>query len=929
MAPLKIHGFIQIWSKKTGVTKSREVSIKTVEGKKETSLVVIFNSGEFIRVFQLSNNITSVVLRHDGERQSCLNLTLKNNSSLFIDKLSYRDAEQLKMFLDKVHQNKFQSPMKYDNDWGVFDSRNTQKEIDKTPFHKVCDKPNYGSFNIEKGSETPFPQKVSSLMLKSPMLVTTGLSGNQGGKWKRTLSYGLEMNEGLQEENNPMLNKKMKADSFKYVSSNEKKPLNLKDLRRNRNSKYEPPRWTISPENPSLDKPVLSVQPLSSKRSLEFPSEQIYSQNDPGWNEPQESLGSHPEQLWQGFPNLGNTCYMNAILQSLFAIPSFADDLLMQGVPWKKIPFRALVMLFSQLLVLKDVCNIRTKKELLVNIKSAISVVSETFSGNMQNDAHEFLGHCLDRLKEDMEKLNSTLRTERELGDENSSPHMYAGNAAAKVFVCPVVANFEFELQRSIICKGCGWVVLKAEPSNYLSINLPQETKPLPFSIQNSFDLFFRAEELEYNCERCRHTSSVAMHKFSRLPRVLIVHLKRYSFNGVWLLVKDNHRVHIPKYLSLSSHCNDSTKPPLLLGRNAPTGDSKVLKISQEMTSEVISPSTPSVKLIPESSDSLALQIGSDKDAEPQNDQKICEESSQEQQQTDLENGSKLNVIESELVNSGDRTVSEKKLPAADSMDQEDTSLPMICEGGGKPTSSPHTGLVESHLQEVPDNPELKKYEKTKAFIELGFDSVTETTEDFHEDKENRIPERPQGMAEQLQQHDGKRIYEEFLQQEPTPSIGKPNAQEHTEKDLNIHQKANLNSLGALGSDKNPGSKEILDTENTEAEARELKRNAKMGDPLHAYRLVSVVSHLGHSPNSGHYISDVYDFQRQAWFTYSDLRVSQIKESVMQKARLCTGYIFFYMHNEIFEALLGKAKNSQVLRTEVGMLPYSGGTRGR
>ena len=78
-----------------------------------------------------------------------------------------------------------------------------------------------------------------------------------------------------------------------------------------------------------------------------------------------------------------------------------------------------------------------------------------------------------------------------------------------------------------------------------------------------------------------------------------------------------------------------------------------------------------------------------------------------------------LNAVESELVNSGDGTVSEKELLAADSMDQGDISLPMICEDAGKPTSSPRTGLVEIHLQEVADNPELKKYEKTNAFVEL------------------------------------------------------------------------------------------------------------------------------------------------------------------------------------------------------------------
>lgn len=78
---------------------------------------------------------------------------------------------------------------------------------------------------------------------------------------------------------------------------------------------------------------------------------------------------------------------MNAILQSLFVIPSFADDLLMKGISWKKIPFDAFIRCLTQLLALKDICNLEGKKELLVNIKIAISAVAETFSSDVQNDA--------------------------------------------------------------------------------------------------------------------------------------------------------------------------------------------------------------------------------------------------------------------------------------------------------------------------------------------------------------------------------------------------------------------------------------------------------------------------------------------------------------------------------------------------------------
>ena len=86
-----------------------------------------------------------------------------------------------------------------------------------------------------------------------------------------------------------------------------------------------------------------------------------------------------------------------------------------------------------------------------------------------------------------------------------------------------------------------------------------------------------------------------------------------------------------------------------------------------------------------------------------------------------------------------------------------------------------------------------------------------------------------------------------------------------------------------------------------------------------AYRLIGVLSHLGKSLNSGHYISDAYDFVRQEWFTYNDLQVTNIEEATMQKARLSSGYVFFYMHNEIFEELLER-ESSPPSSTEVGKI---------
>lgn len=46
------------------------------------------------------------------------------------------------------------------------------------------------------------------------------------------------MSEGFWEENNFILNKKLKINFFKYVSGIGKKLLYLKDLKRDRNLKY-------------------------------------------------------------------------------------------------------------------------------------------------------------------------------------------------------------------------------------------------------------------------------------------------------------------------------------------------------------------------------------------------------------------------------------------------------------------------------------------------------------------------------------------------------------------------------------------------------------------------------------------------------------------------------------------------------------------
>ncbi|XP_060049876.1 ubiquitin carboxyl-terminal hydrolase 37 isoform X2 [Erinaceus europaeus] len=950
MSPLKIHGPIRIRSMQTGITKWKEGSFEIVEKENKISLVVHYNTGGIPRLFQLSHNIKNVVLRPSGAKQSRLMLTLQDNSFLSIDKVPSKDAEEMRLFLDAVHQNRLHTAMKPQGSGSfgaVLGSRTSQKETnrqlsysdnqvsskrgnletkDDTPFRKVLGNPGRGSNKTTAGSGITITRTIPTLTSTSTPL-RSGFIENRTEKRKRMLSSGSELNEDYPKENDSSSNNKAMTDpSRKYLTSSREKQLSLKQAEENRTSGLLPLQSSsfygsrsgskdYSSGSTNLDRTNVSNQAPSAKRSLGFLPQPTplsvkklrCNQDYTGWNKPRQPFSSHQQQQLQGFSNLGNTCYMNAILQSLFSLQSFANDLLKQGIPWKKIPLNALIRRFAHLLVKKDISNSETKKDLLKKVKNAISATAERFSGYMQNDAHEFLSQCLDQLKEDMEKLNKTWKTEPFPGEENS-PDI----SATRVYTCPVITNLEFEVQHSIICKACGEIIPKREQFNDLSIDLPRRKKPLPpRSIQDSLDLFFRAEELEYSCEKCGGKCALVRHKFNRLPRVLILHLKRYSFNvALSLNNKVGQQVIIPRYLTLSSHCTENTKPPFTLGWNAHMAMNFNIK-----------------------SKNLALCLDSDSEDELKRSlalsQRLCEISGSEQHQEDVEKDAKPCRIEpdkSELENSGFDGMSEEELLAAVlEISKRETSPSLSHDDDDKPTSSPDTGFAEDDIQEMPENPEPMDIDKPKTITEPDPASFTEITKDCDENKENKTPEGSQGEVDWLQQYDMEREREEQeLQQALAQSLQEQEAWEQKEDDdlkrateLSL-QEFNNSFLDSLGSDEDSGNEDILDMEYTEAEAEELKRNAETGNLPHSYRLISVVSHIGSTSSSGHYISDVFDIKKQAWFTYNDLEVSKIQEASVQADRDRSGYIFFYMHKEIFDELLETEKNSQTLSMEAG-----------
>ncbi|XP_037095019.1 ubiquitin carboxyl-terminal hydrolase 37 [Syngnathus acus] len=893
-----------------GVSRWREGTFEILEKDNKVKLCLKFNSGGYAKTFELNQNVKKVSFGINR-----ISLYLKDNRLIVLDQMSSTLARKTNDYLEKLMQGKT-SVLKSSNgsvNFSLPTRRSLKNDISPSAERQITTRR-----QIAEGREDSTPRKPlcsSSRAASTP--TRAGHSDNRNEKRKRHLASENDLTEDYPKENDSSSNNKAISDpSREFLLIFKEK---LKQAEDNRSlaplastTPLQPTsfysRGSVTKDNSQghsfSERATSTSASPAAKRSLllpvhSTPSKKVRPSVDyGGWNKLRPSAAVQSQPPLQGFSNLGNTCYMNSILQSLLSLPSFSNDLLRQSIPWKKVPTNALLSRFAHLLAKKDVGCPETQKDLLRKVKSAISSTAERFSGNMQNDAHEFLSQCLDQLKDDMEKVNKSQAsaTKPDPGEEADT---------SRIYTCPVAVNMAFEVQHTITCKSCGEVLIKREQFNDLSIDLPRRKKTLPLrSIQDSLDLFFRLEEIEYSCEKCNRKTATVTHKFSKLPRVLILHLKRYNFNAqLSLNSKLGQQVVIPRYLTLLSHCTDSTRPPIPLGWSSQA--SRALKTSQPLSASMAPLRKLAGKTVNCNNNASALV------EEEEEEEKLCRKASTARRRR-ISNS--LPEDDERPEERGDPTDlsginDDEMLEAVLEFSRQEagvTAPPLVLDD--EPTSSPDTGFGDTDAQELAYHTELMETDTKQPANVL--DSLDLTMD---ENKENQTPEGSQGQQGEIdwvQQYnlDQEREDQE-LQQALAQSLKEHEAQELREADdlkrateLSL-QEFNNSLPEHICSDDDSGNEDVLDMEYTEAEVESLKRNAECGDLANSFRLISVVSHIGSSSTSGHYISDVYDMKKQSWLTYNDLDVSRTHEAAVQRERDRSGYIFFYMHKDVFEQL--------------------------
>ena len=231
-----------------------------------------------------------------------------------------------------------------------------------------------------------------------------------------------------------------------------------------------------------------------------------------------------------GLPNLGNTCYVNSMLQCMYNSECMRAFVEQDG--------HQILDLFS---VFREEGSRTNYVNLLKRLK--VDVVPKEFAITEQNDAHEFGMYLFDFY---LERLRNTRERGETHGDlSNTSFDEFLQNSREQWFqrFSPIMPVVYMQTARITKCGCCENTCVNIETNPFVHIDT--------FEVRTGLDYFFGSKDVpDWRCDKCgkhspRSTTTMAC---VRPPKLLIVCLNRF-------LRKPNSKISIPKSLNMTKYC--------------------------------------------------------------------------------------------------------------------------------------------------------------------------------------------------------------------------------------------------------------------------------------------------------------------------------------------------------------------------------------
>ncbi|KAF7822524.1 ubiquitin carboxyl-terminal hydrolase 25 isoform X1 [Senna tora] len=248
-----------------------------------------------------------------------------------------------------------------------------------------------------------------------------------------------------------------------------------------------------------------------------------------------------------GLRNLGNSCYLNSVLQCLTYTPPLANFCLrnqrdsVSEDRKRDCPFCLLEKRIVRSL------RVDLTQDAPLKIQSCLRIFAEHFRCGRQEDAHEFLRYVIDACH------NTCLRLKKLRRKGGDTAVNGSGNTVVKEI-------FGGALQSQVKCLSCGSESNKVDEIMDISLDVLHSN-----SLKDAMQKFFQPEVLDgnnkYKCDNCKKlVAAKKQMSILQAPNVLVIQLKR--FEGI-LGGKIDKAVAFEDVLVLSSFMCKASQDPL------------------------------------------------------------------------------------------------------------------------------------------------------------------------------------------------------------------------------------------------------------------------------------------------------------------------------------------------------------------------------
>ncbi|KAI8644102.1 hypothetical protein BD408DRAFT_450842 [Parasitella parasitica] len=251
-----------------------------------------------------------------------------------------------------------------------------------------------------------------------------------------------------------------------------------------------------------------------------------------------------------GLKNLGNTCFMNSIIQCLSGTIPFAryfiSGVFRQHINKENFLGTGGVLVENFASLLRTMWSENYNFISPVLFREALIKFAPQFRGSEQHDSQEFLNFLLDGIHEDCNLVRKRPSPPPDSAEQEAMfeqlPDWRASAIAWERYLernsSVVVSLFQGQYRSRLTCLTCH--ATSTTYNSFMSLSLPIPAKrsgPPSVSIYQCLDYFVKEEILDNNdawqCPKCktlrRASKSLTL---SKLPDVLLIHLKRFSFDG-------------------------------------------------------------------------------------------------------------------------------------------------------------------------------------------------------------------------------------------------------------------------------------------------------------------------------------------------------------------------------------------------------------